>query len=136
MVLVDLFRECRRDNQLLEIHAELSFAAKQVIGACLSRGRVEAATNRARRRDLTSIVIGIHAAIAIDANADRHVPAQHFVVADFRDEEQVATAVHRAIYAGQTAAARYVAPRAEQVDADVKAAAGPDHAGRVIGAAE
>ena len=63
----------------LKIDAQRAAAAQHV-------GRTAAAVEVALR------VGGVHAAVAIDGNAQRHIPAQHLVVAEFRNGKEIAAA--------------------------------------------
>ena len=120
MVLVELHRESRRDEQLRQIHPDVAAAHRAPYGAVRGvkaddRGRVQLA------------VIGRHAPIAIHGNTDRHVATDHPVVAELGD--QVVFLVV-AVEGPQAADAR-LPLRPEVVDPDVPAAADQHHVGRV-----
>ncbi len=119
-----LVRDGRRHDQLHQVDPERSRAAQDVGGA---RAAVEVALR----------VVGVHAAIAVDRDAQRQVVAQHVVVAGLRHAEPVAVALDAAVQRRQAgAAALGVAPGTEEFEAEVEARARPDHAGGIGGSAE
>ena len=70
------------DDQLREIDAQIAGAAQQ-IGRHAGRRAARANTGI----ELTALVVGVHAAVAVHRHAQRQVGVDHLVVAEFGNQE-------------------------------------------------
>ena len=121
--------EGRRNQKLRKIDAELARSAQRVRRPELER-RIGTLVSALR-------IGGIHAAIAIDRDAERHVAGNHVVVAEFRNEKILLPAGHLAVQRGDGGAAAFdIAVGTEPVEAGIESITDEHHLCGIIRATE
>src|SRR3569623_3043002 len=113
MCLIKFIRKSRGDDELHKVHTKTTLSAEWIQARYSGRGLAGS---------LSSGIVRVHAAVAINGNDERHIRRQHLVITHFVNEEVVGFAVSR-----NGANTAHAANRPKIVDAEIKPVARPNH---------